>query len=76
MYYMAIYFILRLAYKAGKSLGWDKLVLVPLCWHVCNFFISFLSSQRRGQLVKFSEVTQVCMVACNVFTAIALLKYG
>lgn len=42
---------------------------------VCNFLIVFLPSKRRGQIITFREATQDYVVACNPFSAIALLKY-
>jgi len=53
--------------QSRKSLGWDKLVLVQLCWHVWNFLMACLSSQRWDQVIKFRDVTQDYMVACNGF---------
>lgn len=51
--------------------------LSPPILAVCVYFLMVsTSSKRQGKLIRFKEVTQDYMVACNAFSAITLLKYG
>lgn len=59
----------------GRSLG-------PSCAYshytgsVCLLPKGIHISKRQGQIIRFREVTQGYMVACNTFSAITLPKYG